>query len=719
VARHRGIDATVESLNRKYGHRRGGFTTTTLLSVGSELGLSIKEISVGFGDIAKLRQLLPAILPMRDGTSVILEGISQDNSAGLVVTLVAPAQETGLEASRVVVDRHELGRVWGGTIFLVKRSLKINDLARPFDLTWIVAQLLQERSILRDIAVASLFATTFALAPAFITMIVIDRVIVNHSVSTLWVIIGALIALIVFEMILGFLRRLFILIAATRIDGRLNLYIMERVLRLPIDYFERTPAGYTLGRLGQIGRIRAFMTGQLFGTLLDMVTLIGLIPALLILSWKLSILVFICALAIFFIVYAYLKPLARLHGRVIEAERQKGAFLTETIYGIKAIKSLALEDRRRSEWDIKVAIGLKTSYDWGAMSNYPQTYSLPFERMMFSGSIIFGAAIALSSPTAVYPGSLFAFAMLAGRTAQPLIQLARLMSDWGELQGAIGEVGIVMNERPEDLRLESGLKLPVKGNISFEGVNFRYAAGANLALSGVTFNIKPGAIFGIMGRSGSGKTTITRLLQGLSSNYEGLIKIDGMDLREMDIHHLRLNIGVVPQENFLFSGSIRENIGIASPGATMGQIVRAAQLAGAEEFIERLPRGYETRLEEGASNLSGGQRQRLALARALLIDPPVLILDEATSALDAESEAIINANLARIANERTIICVSHRLSMLVPASAILVMERGKVYDIGRHDELLRRCDIYKHMWYTQNRHIDQSGENASYLIDAT
>jgi ATP-binding cassette subfamily B protein len=339
--------------------------------------------------------------------------------------------------------------------------------------------------------------------------------------------------------------------------------------------------------------------------------------------------------------------------------------------------------------------------------------------MMFSGSIIFGAAIALSSPTAVYPGSLFAFAMLAGRTAQPLIQLARLMSDWGELQGAIGEVGIVMNERPEDLRLESGLKLPVKGNISFEGVNFRYAAGANLALSGVTFNIKPGAIFGIMGRSGSGKTTITRLLQGLSSNYEGLIKIDGMDLREMDIHHLRLNIGVVPQENFLFSGSIRENIGIASPGATMGQIVRAAQLAGAEEFIERLPRGYETRLEEGASNLSGGQRQRLALARALLIDPPVLILDEATSALDAESEAIINANLARIANERTIICVSHRLSMLVPASAILVMERGKVYDIGRHDELLRRCDIYKHMWYTQNRHIDQSGENASYLIDAT
>jgi ATP-binding cassette subfamily B protein len=189
-----------------------------------------------------------------------------------------------------------------------------------------------------------------------------------------------------------------------------------------------------------------------------------------------------------------------------------------------------------------------------------------------------------------------------------------------------------------------------------------------------------------------------------------------MDLREIELHHLRTNVGVVAQESFLFSGTVRENIAIARSDATFNQIVRAAQLAGAEEFIERLPRGYETRLEEGATNLSGGQRQRLAIARALLIDPPVLILDEATSALDAESEAIINANLLSIAQDRTIICVSHRLSMLVPADAILVMERGEVYDIGRHEELLRRCDIYKHMWYQQNRHVDPSGSHEPYIL---
>jgi ATP-binding cassette subfamily B protein len=219
-----------------------------------------------------------------------------------------------------------------------------------------------------------------------------------------------------------------------------------------------------------------------------------------------------------------------------------------------------------------------------------------------------------------------------------------------------------------------------------------------------------------MGRSGSGKTTVTRLLQRLNASYEGMIKIDGMDLREIDLMHLRTHIGVVPQENFLFSGTIRENIAMAKGDASFSSVVRAAQLSGAEEFIERLPRGYDTVLEEGATNLSGGQRQRLALARALLIDPPVLILDEATSALDAESEAIVNANLKRMAKGRTVLSISHRLSMLVECDAILVLERGKVYDLGTHEELLHRCDIYKHMWFQQNRHLDPRAADMQLVI---
>jgi ATP-binding cassette subfamily B protein len=205
----------------------------------------------------------------------------------------------------------------------------------------------------------------------------------------------------------------------------------------------------------------------------------------------------------------------------------------------------------------------------------------------------------------------------------------------------------------------------------------------------------------------------------LNRDYEGMIKIDGMDLREIDLDHLRANIGVVPQENFLFSGTIRDNISAARPNASFDKIVQVAQLAGAEEFIERLPNGYETVVEEGAVNFSGGQRQRLAIARALLVDPPILILDEATSALDAESEAIVNANLVRIARGRTVIIISHRLSALSMADSILVLERGRFYAVGRHQKLLVSCDIYRALWSQQNRHLEAENRNVDHEIQPT
>jgi ATP-binding cassette subfamily B protein len=426
---------------------------------------------------------------------------------------------------------------------------------------------------------------------------------------------------------------------------------------------------------------------------------------MLILDWRLSLMAFALAGIIFLIVLVYMKPMAKRHRRVSLAETAKGSHLIETIYGIKTIKSLALEGRRRKEWDGKVAEATAARHDLGLMANYPQTFSLPFERLIYSGCFLVGAYIILSKPDSINPGALVAFSMLSMRLAAPLVKVANLQLDIAEVRAAISEVAQVVNVPPEESRA-NGLRLPIKGEITFKDVRFRYSPGAPFALDGVSFTVPVGTMLGIMGRSGSGKTTVTRLMQRLNTNYEGMIKVDGMDLREIDLMHLRTHIGVVPQENFLFSGTIRDNISMARADASFQDIVRAAQLSGAEEFIERLPRGYDTVLEEGATNLSGGQRQRLAIARALLINPPVLILDEATSALDAESEAIVNANLKRMAKGRTVLSISHRLSMLVEADAILVLERGKVYDLGTHDELLRRCDIYKTMWYQQNRHLE-------------
>jgi subfamily B ATP-binding cassette protein HlyB/CyaB len=534
-------------------------------------------------------------------------------------------------------------------------------------------------------------------------------VLVNHSQATLTAIMFVIAVSIVFDMFLNFLRRIFMEATATRIDGRLNLYLMQKILSLPMEYFERNPTGMIMSKIMQIGKIRAFLTGQLFSTLLDLVMLSILVPIMLIISVELSLVIFALAGIVFGIIIVFMGPLNKLLAKVVAAEVQKNIYLTETIYGMRTIKSLAIEGRRRKEWDARVARASAARYVFGRLANYPPTLILPFERLMLVGPFLLGAFVMMYAKDAFSPGTLMAFTLLGGRIGGPLVQLARLLSDYGEIGAAVAEVADVMNQPPENIRSGSGLRLPIYGDITFSGVDFRYSADAPLALDDAEFHIRPGTIFGIMGRSGSGKSTITRLIQGLNPGYQGVIKIDGMDLREIDLHHLRSSIGVVAQENFLFTGTVRENIGMARPDASFSEIVRAAQLAGAEEFIERLPRGYETLLQEGASNLSGGQRQRLAIARALVVDPPVLILDEATSALDAESEAIINANLMRIAQNRTIICVSHRLAMLVPADQILVMEKGSAYDIGRHEELLHRCDIYKHMWYTQNRHSNPSG----------
>jgi ATP-binding cassette subfamily B protein len=704
VARRCGVDLALTELSRTY-LVDGLLPVERLGAIASDYGLKAKTITATWRSLGRLKQSLPAILCLRDGNCLVLEAFREDPNAGALVVL---RDATVAGDALVALDQHRLEEVWDGRLVLVKKRHRTGDEQPTFNLAWLFSQVMRERAIVRDVALAALFSTIFAVAPPFLMMTIIDRVLVHQSASTLIVIAVAIGLVIVFEVVLAYFRRLLIEVATTRIDGRLNLYVVRKLLRLPMDFFERNPTGLLMSKIARLAQIRHFLTGQLFGTFLDSVPLLGLVPAILILDWHLALFVLALTGIIFAIVVAFLRPVGRRYGAVVRAEQQKGAHLVETIYGMRTIKSLALEGRRQHEWDDRVAVALMARFRYAVFANYPQSLTMPFERLIYSGTFILGASLALSDPTSYHPGALFAFVMLAGRMAAPLVQMAKLMQDVGEVGGAIGELASVMNTPAEDNRSGSGLRQPVRGSIKFQGVSFRYSPEASLALDGVSFDIPQGTIVGIMGRSGSGKTTVTRLLQGLHTGYEGIIKVDGMDLREIDLVHLRTSIGVVPQENYLFSGTIRENIGIARPGASFNEIVRAAQLAGAEEFIERLPRGYDTRLEEGAQNLSGGQRQRLAIARALILDPPVLVLDEATSALDAESEAIINANLLRIARDRTIICISHRLSMLVPANAILVLERGKVYDVGTHDELLFRCDIYKHLWHQQNRHIGRN-----------
>jgi ATP-binding cassette subfamily B protein len=450
----------------------------------------------------------------------------------------------------------------------------------------------------------------------------------------------------------------------------------------------------------QAEKIRPFLTGKLFITALDATALVVFIPLLIAYSGKLAALVLGFAALVGIVVVALTGSFRRRLAKLYEAEGERQALLVEAIHGMRTVKSLAVEPAMRKSWDRRAAAAVETHLKVGQISAGAQAVIGLLDKLMMVAVIGVGATDVFAGALSV--GALMAFQMLAGRVVQPLVQMVSLAQDYQETALSVRMLGEVMN-RPAERRRAGGLMPSFQGAVTFEDVTFRYPGAQQAALSGVSLNIAPGKVVGIVGKSGSGKSTLTRLLQGLYAPEQGLVRIDGVDLREIDLAHLRRSIGVVLQENFLFRGSVRDNIAMTKHDASFEEIVAVAQLAGADEFIERLPQGYDTMLEENAANLSGGQRQRLAIARALLPHPRILVLDEATSALDPDSEAIVMANLSRIAMGRTVIIVSHRLATLVGSDSIAVVDRGRVVDQGTHSELLVRSNIYGHLWNQQTR----------------
>jgi ABC-type bacteriocin/lantibiotic exporter with double-glycine peptidase domain len=444
-------------------------------------------------------------------------------------------------------------------------------------------------------------------------------------------------------------------------------------------------------------------------TFIDVFMVLLLLPVLFYMNAWLALTVLVAAGGLMLVIAAFLGPLAEMTNKLVQAESDKGSTLVESIYGIRTTKSLGLEGSRGTEWDERVAKVGELNLQLGRLSSWPMILVMPFEKYTQAGVLAFGAYLAIGSNNPLSIGGLIGFMMLGGRVAGPLVNLARLLQDVQEAREALSQVGGVLNRPTEKRALTHGLRPEFKGAISFEEVTFSYEGTKIPALDGIRFSIPAGTMLGVVGRSGSGKSTITRLLMGINRNYSGTVKIDGMDLREVNLRHLRQSFGVVLQENFLFRATVKDNILAGRPGLTLSDAVQAARLAGAEEFIEQLPHGYETWIQEGSPNLSGGQRQRLAIARALITDPKLMILDEATSALDPESEALINANLHRMARGHTMVIVSHRLSSLVDCDQILVLDHGKVIDVGPHRELVERCSVYRHLWLQQNRHIDSKG----------
>ncbi|MCF8506944.1 MAG: peptidase domain-containing ABC transporter [Caulobacter sp.] len=695
VARHRGIEMSVQRILHDYGIGKREPSTAQLQRIAKDLGLRARYGQLGWGDIAALGEAFPLIAELKNGNWVVLSGWRAEDHKVAVFDPLADTPEM------MFLSEAQFTAAWSGKVMFLKRGRTADDPNRKFDIFWFIPEIMRQKRLFIDIGIVVLVMHFLGLLMPVFFQLIIDKVLHHQSYSTLYVLVGGISGVVLFEALFGALRGYLTLYATNKIDIRINDRIFGKMLNLPIDFFERSSTGLLVKHMQQAGSIRQFLTGSLFTTLLDTTMLCVALPMLALYSWKLTVVVVVFAFLIAGVIFSILKPFRRRLEELYAADGSRQALLVETIQGMRTVKSLALEPHHRREWNDRSALTVAQTFRVGKMSLAAMTVVEVLSKGMPVAVIALGTQSVFDGTMTV--GALIAFNMLSGRVVQPLVAIVGLVHAYQQVSISVQMLGNIMNQKPE--RGGVGMRPRIKGRVDFDGVTFRYAADGAPALDDVSFTIGEGSIFGLVGRSGSGKTTVTRMIQGLYSAQGGVIRVDGYDIREIDLVHLRSHIGVVLQDNFLFRGTVRENIASARPDCSIAEVVEAAKMAGADEFIERLPRGFDTMLDENAANLSGGQKQRLAIARALVTQPRILILDEATSALDPESEAIVQQNLKRIAQGRTLIVVSHRLSTLVESDAIMVMERGRIEALGRHHELLARSSIYRGLWNQQTRHM--------------
>ena len=699
LAQHHRLPVNPERLIEDYALGAEEPPPATVLRIASDIGLKAKHDKLNWAGLQAQGGVFPLIARMKAGNCLIIMGVT-DQGDGQVAAL-NPLAERASDA--ILIDKEKFCSEWDGEVFFLKRLYDLAEKSQPFGIRWFIPEILKQKSALRDIAIAALAMHFLALASPIFFQLVIDKVIVHQSVSTLWVLGVGIVMALVFESLFAFLRQILTLSATNKIDMRLTRRTFAHLLSLPIDYFETTTAGVVTRHMQQVEKIRSFLTGRMFYTVLDLTSLFIFLPILFSYSVKLALITLVFTFLIAGIVGAMMPAYQRRLNALYQAEGERQSMMVETIHGMRTVKALAIEPTQRRLWDQRSAQSINMHFRVGKISITGNAITDFLGKLLPVVIIVVGAQEVFDQNLTV--GALIGFQMLSGRVMQPLIAIVGLINEYQETALSIRMLGEVMNRPSEGRASAGGLRPDLAGEISFDDVTFRYPGSTVAALDRASFTIPAGSVVGIVGRSGSGKTTLTKLIQGLYSVQEGIVRFDRTDAREIELSHLRRQIGVVLQENFLFRGSVRENIAAGKSEATFEEIVAAAEAAGASEFIERMPQGYNTILEENASNLSGGQKQRLSIARALLVKPRILVLDEAASALDPESEAIFIRNLSQIAVGRTVVMISHRLSTLVNANAILVMQHGRLMDSGRHEELLTRCEGYQQLWNQQTSHL--------------
>jgi len=695
-----GIPLSPEQLHRGYALGRSEPSPDLLVRIAEENGFKAGTERANWDRLAEIRHLYPLMARLKSGKWVVVAGMAQAGKPS-AVAILDPLQSKATVHEMTQADFQAL---WTGDLVLVTRRHALLDETQRFGFVWFLKDILKQRNAFRDVAAASIILTFLGLASPLFTQLVIDKVLQHQNLSTLTVLSVGIVFVILFETVFTFIRQFLIIGATNKIDMRLTRKAFSHLMSLPVHFFESSPTGVVMRNMQQLEKIRGFFTGNLFFLALECIGFFVFAPILFFYNPYLALVTICFSLAMAVVVVALIKPYQTRLNRLYEAEGRRQSMLIEAIHGMRTVKALAIEPMKVREWNERTASSIMTAFGVAKMGIWVQALIHLIERAGWLTVLVLGALSIFDGGMTV--GSLIAFQMISGRVTGPLVAIVGTVHQYQEISLGVNMLGQIMNHPSEGKAGGGGLRPAIQGGITLENVSFRYPGAPNYSLSDVSLAIKPGQVIGVVGRSGSGKTTLTRLIQAMYTVTEGVVRIDGVDIREIDLNHLRSSIGVVLQENFMFRGTVRENIAAARPNAPLKDVMAVAQASGAAEFIERLPQGYDTFLEENATNLSGGQKQRLSIARALLSEPRFLILDEAASALDPESEAIFIKNIGKIAKGKTVIMVSHRLSTLVRSDAIMVFERGQVADIGTHAQLLSRCETYQVLWRQQMGQVD-------------
>lgn len=684
VAKINQVNVDLRSVIREYGITDNEVSKEELVRIAKrfEFKAKIKNLSIeNYPD----KYPLPVIYVKEDGSFAIVLKINNENGKLLVFS---PSDKVTKEISFDEFNSEATGE------FIVLSHKAINSNIK-FGFMWFYAEILKYKTVMLEVLLGSFVVQLFGLITPLFTQVILDKVIVNRTLTTLDVLAVAFLAVTFFELCLNISRRYIFNHTANKIDAKLGAKLFKHLFSIPFVYFETRKVGNIVQRVRELDNIRDFITNKSVSVIVDLFFSLGFVAVMFLYSAKLSFVV-LGFVAIVAVIYVTVTPEFR---RRLEEKFQMGAqnnsYLVEAVTGVQTVKSLAIEGSMQRKWEDYLAQYLKSSFDLSNMSNFTSNIATFFQKLMTIAVLYLGVKLVIENKLSI--GQLIAFQMFANQFTNPVLRLVNLWNEFQQALLGVDRLGDILNQ-PMEVATSKAITLPkIAGSIKFENISFRYTPDTPLVLNKLSFYIKPGMSVGIVGRSGSGKSTVTKLIQRLYIPNEGAIFVDEVDTRHMNPVWLRNNIGVVLQENYLFSGTIRENISLPLPNAPIEHIIQVANIAGAHEFISQLPEGYDTMVGERGSTLSGGQKQRIAIARALITNPRILIFDEATSALDYESEQIIQQNLELIKKGRTTFIIAHRLSTVKDCDVIIAMDKGNIIEAGTHQQLMERDGYYKYL----------------------